>query len=70
MIKKVISYIALFFCLVINIIIDINIKKYFGILKECFGDEVQLTIKLYVLICFIIAIISILIVLDIICNIY
>ena len=65
MIKKVISYIALFFCLVINIIIDINIKKYFVILKECFEDEVQLTVKLYVLICFIIAIISILIVLDI-----
>lgn len=65
MIKRVGYYIALFFLLVLNIIIDINIKKYINVLKDCFGDKVVVTTKLYILICFIIAIISIFIATDI-----
>ena len=65
MIKKICFYIFLFFCLILNIIIDLNIKKYFEILRECFGKEIVLTNNLYAFICFIIALISILLILDI-----
>lgn len=55
----------LFFCLILNIIIDFNIKNYFLILEKCFEKNISLTNNLYASICFIIAFISILIVLDI-----
>ena len=70
MIKKICFYIFLFFCLLLNIIIDINIKNYFNILNECFSYNVVLTNNLYTIICIIIALISILIVLDILLVIY
>lgn len=65
MIKKICFYIFLFFCLILNIIIDINIKNYILVLEKCFGKNIVLNVKIYVLICFIIAFISILIVIDI-----
>ena len=65
MIKKICFYIVLFFCLILNIIIDMNIKNYFEVLKRCFGESITLTNKLYVFICFIIAVISIFIIIDI-----
>lgn len=65
MIKKVCFYIFLFFCLILNIIIDFNIKNYFEILNKCFEKNIVVSNSLYALICFIIAFISILIVLDI-----
>ncbi len=65
MIKKVCFYIFLFFCLILNILIDCNIKSYFEILSKCFGKNIIVSNSLYALICFIIAFISILIVLDI-----
>ena len=65
MIKKICFYIFLFFCLILNIVIDCNIKSYFIVLEKCFGKDLVLTSNLYGLICFIIALISILIVLDI-----
>jgi hypothetical protein len=65
MIKKVILYIFLFFCFILNIILDFNIKSYVKVLEECFSRDITLTNNLYVLICFIIALISILIILDI-----
>lgn len=65
MIKKICFYMFLFFCLILNILIDINLKKYFIVLEQCFERNVTLTSKLYAIICFIIAIISIFIVLDI-----
>lgn len=65
MTKKIRLYIFLFFCLILNIIIDYNIKNYFEILNKCFGKNIILTNKLYAFICFIIALISILIVVDI-----
>lgn len=65
MIKKICFYIFLFFCLILNIIIDCNIKNYFLVLSECFGKSIVLNGNLYALICVIFALISILIVLDI-----
>ena len=65
MIKKICFYIFLFFCLILNIVIDYNIKNYFIVLEKCFGKNIVLTSNLYALIYFIIALISILIVLDI-----
>lgn len=65
MIKKICFYIFLFFCLILNIVIDCNIKNYFLLLNECFEKSIVLTGNLYALICAIFALISILIVLDI-----
>lgn len=65
MTKKIFFYIFLFFCLILNIVIDCNIKNYFIVLEKCFGKNIVLTSNLYALICFIIALILILIVLDI-----
>lgn len=65
MIKKICFYIFLFFCLILNIVIDCNIKNYFLILSECFGKNIVLNGNLYALICVIFALISILIVIDI-----
>lgn len=65
MIKKVYIYILLFFCLLLNIIVDMNIKNYFNILQKCFGSNVILSNNLYTLICVIFALISIFIYLDI-----
>ena len=63
--KRICFYIFLFFCFVLNIVLDFNIKKYCQVLKECFGKNIILSNKLYALICIIIAFISILIILDI-----
>ena len=65
MIKKICFYIFLFFCLILNIVIDCNIKNYFLILSECFGKNIVLDSNLYTFICVIFALISILIILDI-----
>lgn len=70
MIKKVCFYIFLFFCLLLNIIIDINIKNYVDVLENCFGKKFELTNNLYMLICVIIALISIFIVIDILLVLY
>lgn len=65
MVKKICFGIFLFFCLILNIVIDFNIKNYFLILEKCFEKNISLTNNLYASICFIIAFISILIILDI-----
>lgn len=65
MIRKVCFGIFLFFCLILNIIINCNIKNYFEILNKCFGKNIILSNNLFALICFIIAFISVLIILDI-----
>lgn len=65
MIKKICFYIISFFLLLLNIFIDLNIKRYFLLLEKCFGTEIILSNNLYALICVTIALISILIVLDI-----
>lgn len=65
MIKKICFCILLFFCFILNIILDFNIKNYFEILNNCFNVNVIVSNKLYCVICIIIALISILIILDI-----
>lgn len=65
MVKKICFFTFLFFCLILNIVIDCNIKNYFLILSDCFGNNIVLTNNSYVFICIILALISILIVLDI-----
>lgn len=65
MIKKICFYIFLFFCLILNIVLDINIRNYIEILNTCFGKDIVLTNNLYTLICFIIALISVFIIIDI-----
>lgn len=65
MIKKICFYIFLFFLLVLNIVLDINIKNYIRILNLCFERNIVLSHNSYALICFIIALISIFIILDI-----
>lgn len=65
MIKKICFYIFLFFCLILNIFIDINIRKYILVLEKCFETSIILSSKTYVVICSIIAVIFILIVIDI-----
>ena len=37
MTKKILFYIFLFFCLILNIVLDFNVKNYFKILSKCFG---------------------------------
>lgn len=65
MIKKICFYIFLFFCFVLNIILDANIKNYIIVLEKCFERNIVLNDKMYVAICTIIALNSILIVIDI-----
>lgn len=65
MIKKICFYAFLIFVLILNIIIDTNIKKYIEILNQCFNKNIIITNKLYDIICCIIALISILIIIDI-----
>lgn len=63
--KKVYFYIFLFLFFTLNIVIITNVKKYIEILNICFNENIFLSNKLYAIISFIIALISVLIVLDI-----
>lgn len=65
MIKKITLYILSIFIIILNIIIDLNIKNYLSILDNAFNKNINLGTNLYALICFLIAFISVLIVLDI-----
>ena len=65
MIKKVAFYIFLFFLVFLNIFICANINKYFLVLEKCFEIKIHLDTKIYMLICSVFALISILIVIDI-----
>ena len=66
MIKKICFYFFLFFCFILNIIIDTKLNNYIKILEIVFNRKIYLTINLYSLICLIFAFISTLIMLDII----
>ncbi len=63
--KKVCFYITLFFCFILNLIVDFNMKNYFNILNLCFEKNIVLSTKLFVLICVIFCFISIFIFIDI-----
>ena len=65
MIKKIVLYILLFFIFVFSVIIDLNIKNYIKTLEKCFNRNIPLDTNLYVLICSIIGLISILMIVDI-----
>lgn len=68
--KKVCLFIALFFLIILNLFVVFNIKNYFKVLSICFGKTIALTSKLYVSICVIFCLISILIILDILLVLY
>lgn len=65
MIKKICFYVLLFFCLILNFILDFNIKNYIKIINTSFNKNIILSNKLYTLICSIIALILILFILNI-----
>lgn len=65
MTKKIFFYIFLFLFFILNIVIITNVKKYIEILNICFNENIFLSNKLYAIISFTIALISILIILDI-----
>ena len=70
MTKKITFYIFLFFCFILNIVLDFNVKKYIELLEKCFEKNITLTANLHMLICSIIALISIFIVIDILLVLY
>ncbi len=70
MIKKICFYIFLFFCFALNVILDFNIKNYIKLLNKCFNKDIVLTTNNYILICFIIALISFFIIIDILLVVY
>ncbi len=65
MTKKIFFYIFLFLFFILNIVIITNVKTYIEILNICFNENIFLGNKLYAIISFTIALISILIILDI-----
>ena len=68
--KKLGFYVFLVVCFILNVVLDIHIKKYIEILNICFGTSIILTSKLYAIICLIIALISILLIVDVILVIF
>lgn len=65
MTKKIFFYVSIIIIFILNIILDININNYINILNKCFEKNIILTNFYYMVICSIIAIISILIILSI-----
>lgn len=65
MTKKIFFYVSIVIIFILNIILDININNYINILNKCFEKNIILTNFYYMVICFIIAIISVLIMLSI-----
>lgn len=65
MTKKIIFYLSLFFCVILNIVIDLNINNYIKILSECFNKNIVISNIYYAIICSVIALISILIIIGI-----
>ena len=61
MTKKTILNILIVLLIIINLIIDLNINKYINIINNCFEKDISLSTGYYILICSIIAFISILI---------
>ena len=51
MTKKILIIVSLFFCLILNILVDININNYIKIIKNAFDISISLPQNLYTLIC-------------------
>lgn len=65
MTKKIILYASTVFFVLLNILLDININNYINIVNKCFDTNINLTHFYFACICFIIALISVLILLAI-----
>lgn len=63
--KRIFIYIFLFFCLILNIFLDLNIHNYKKILEKSFETQIYISSFLYMSICSVIALILIFLVLDI-----
>ena len=59
--KKIIIYIFAIILVILNFVIDFNINSYIKILNKCFNQNIIISNLYYAIICFIIALISILI---------
>lgn len=59
--KKIIIYTFAIILVIINFVIDFNINSYIKILNKCFNQNIIISNLYYAIICFIIALISILI---------
>ena len=60
MTKKIIFYCSVIILIIVNILLDINVNNYINILNKCFNKNIVLNNNYYILICFIIAIITVL----------
>ena len=63
--KKNVIYLLILLGIILNFAVDINIKNYIKILNICFQKNISLSNNFYILICVIIAIISIFIIVDV-----
>lgn len=64
--KKFKLYFILIIIIIINIFLYTNLNNYFLVLEKCFNNKIDVSPKIYSLICFIITLISIFIIIDII----
>lgn len=64
MTRKIISYLSLFFFILLNIIVAININKYFELLSLCFNRNIIPNETIYIVICLTNALILILIIVN------
>lgn len=65
MTKKIFFFISVIILIIFNIILDINVNNYLNVLNLCFNKNIILANFYYTVICFVIAIISVLIILAI-----
>lgn len=63
--NKKLKYIILFIILVIYLLFVLNINNYFKMINSCFNKNIVVSVKMYVLICLIFALILIFMTLDI-----
>ena len=65
MTKKICFYLLICILFILNIVLDMNINNYIHVLENCFNKNIILNNFYYSLICFIIGLISILIIISI-----
>ena len=59
--KKITIYVLTIIFIILNLILDFNINPYIKILNKCFNQNIIVSNLYYAIICFVIALISILI---------
>lgn len=60
MTKKIVFYFSIFILIIINVLIDININNYINVINKSFHKSISLSNFYYYVICFIIALITVL----------